>query len=115
MEDVLRLVKQIELGVRAFHRKETLHQDLKPDNIFVTRQNTVKIIDFGSCHIKGIAEISTPLIRDQILGTADYTAPEVILGYQPDSKADLFSIAVIAFEMLAGELPFKGHFVVVLQ
>jgi serine/threonine protein phosphatase PrpC len=109
VEDVLRLVKQIELGVRAFHRKETLHQDLKPDNIFVTRQNTVKIIDFGSCHIKGIAEISTPLIRDQILGTADYTAPEVILGYQPDSRADLFSIAVIAFEMLAGELPFKGQ------
>ncbi|GAA0784498.1 MULTISPECIES: bifunctional protein-serine/threonine kinase/phosphatase [Pseudomonadati] len=109
VEDVLRLMKQIELGVRAFHRKETLHQDLKPDNIFITRQNTVKIIDFGSCYIKGIAEISTPLIRDQILGTADYSAPEVILGYQPDGRADLFSIAVIAFEMLAGELPFKGQ------
>jgi len=109
VEDVLRLMKQIELGVRAFHRKETLHQDLKPDNIFITRQNMVKIIDFGSCYIKGIAEISTPLIRDQILGTADYSAPEVILGYQPDGRADLFSIAVIAFEMLAGELPFKGQ------
>lgn len=109
VEEVLRLVKQMELGIRAFHRRETLHQDLKPDNIFITRQSGVKIIDFGSCFIKGIAEISTPLVRDNILGTADYTAPEVILGYQSDGRADLFSLAVITFEMLAGELPFKGQ------
>ncbi|WP_445777662.1 protein kinase domain-containing protein [Shewanella sp.] len=108
VEDVLQLVKQIELGIRAFHRRETLHQDLKPDNIFITREGVVKIIDFGSCYIKGVAEISSPLTRDNILGTADYTAPEVILGYQADSRADLFSLAVIAYEMLAGELPFKG-------
>ncbi|WP_254693678.1 bifunctional protein-serine/threonine kinase/phosphatase [Shewanella sp. MEBiC00475] len=108
VEDVLLLLKQIELGIRAFHRRETLHQDLKPDNIFITREGVVKIIDFGSCYIKGIAEISSPLARDRILGTADYTAPEVMLGYQADGRADLFSLAVIAFEMLAGELPFKG-------
>ncbi|GGP83536.1 bifunctional protein-serine/threonine kinase/phosphatase [Shewanella ulleungensis] len=108
VEDVLLLLKQIELGVRAFHRRETLHQDLKPDNIFITRDGVVKIIDFGSCYIKGVAEISTPLTRDHILGTADYTAPEVILGFQADGRADLFSLAVIAYEMLAGESPFKG-------
>ncbi|HBF48041.1 MAG TPA: hypothetical protein DDW91_16950, partial [Shewanella frigidimarina] len=44
-----------------FHRRETLHQDLKPDNIFITREGVVKIIDFGSCYIKGVAEISSPL------------------------------------------------------
>ncbi|MDO6611911.1 bifunctional protein-serine/threonine kinase/phosphatase [Shewanella sp. 1_MG-2023] len=109
VEDVLQLLKQIETGIRAFHRKETLHQDLKPDNIFITREGVVKIIDFGACHIKGIAEINTPLKRDQILGTADYTSPEVILGYQSDGRADLFSFAVIAYEMLAGEPPFKGQ------
>lgn len=109
VEDVLQLLKQIETGIRAFHRKETLHQDLKPDNIFITREGVVKIIDFGACHIKGIAEITTPLKRDQILGTADYTSPEVILGYQADGRADLFSFAVIAYEMLAGEQPFKGQ------
>ena len=108
VEEVLLLLKQIELGVRAFHRRETLHQDLKPDNIFITRDGVVKIIDFGSCYIKGIAEISSPLTRDRILGTADYTAPEVMLGYQADGRADLFSLAVIAFEMLAGQLPYKG-------
>ncbi|GIU53123.1 bifunctional protein-serine/threonine kinase/phosphatase [Shewanella sp. KT0246] len=109
VEDVLLLLKQVETGIRAFHRKETLHQDLKPDNIYLTRDGVVKIIDFGACHIKGIAEINTPLKRDKILGTADYTSPEVILGYQSDGRADLFSFAVIAYEMLAGEQPFKGQ------
>lgn len=108
VQEVLVLLKQIESGVRAFHRKETIHQDLKPDNILLTYEGQIKLIDFGSCHIKGIAEIATPLQRDCILGTADYSAPESVLGYRVTNKADLFSMAVITFEMLTGQLPFKG-------
>ncbi|CAM3287730.1 bifunctional protein-serine/threonine kinase/phosphatase [Shewanella violacea] len=108
VQEVLPLLKQIESGVRAFHRKETIHQDLKPDNILLTYEGQIKLIDFGSCHIKGIAEIATPLQRDSILGTADYSAPESVLGYRVTNKADLFSMAVITFEMLTGKLPFKG-------
>ncbi|MCL1049244.1 protein kinase [Shewanella abyssi] len=108
VQQVLGLLKQLEAGVRAFHRKETLHQDLKPDNLIITNDGRLKIIDFGSCYIKGIAEITTPLQRDKILGTAEYSAPESILGYQVTQKADLYSIAVIAFEMLTGQLPFGG-------
>ena len=108
IQEVLALLKQLEMGVRAFHRKETLHQDLKPDNLVLTKNGQLKIIDFGSCYIKGIAEISSPLERDRILGTADYSAPESILGYQVTQSTDLYSIAVIAFEMLTGQLPFNG-------
>lgn len=108
VQEVLLLLKQIEAGVRAFHRKETIHQDLKPDNILLTYEGQIKVIDFGSCHIKGIAEIATPLQRDIILGTADYSAPESVLGYRVSNSADLFSLAVITFEMLTGQLPFKG-------
>lgn len=108
VQEVLVLLKQVEAGVRAFHRKETIHQDLKPDNILLTYEGQIKVIDFGSCHIKGIAEIATPLQRDIILGTADYSAPESVLGYRVTNSADLFSLAVIAFEMLTGQLPFKG-------
>lgn len=108
VQEVLLLLKQIESGVRAFHRKETLHQDLKPENILLTYEGQIKLIDFGSCYIKGIAEIATPLKRDIILGTADYSAPESVLGYRVSNKADLFSMAVITFEMLTGQLPFKG-------
>jgi serine/threonine protein phosphatase PrpC len=108
VQEVLMLLKQIESGVRAFHRKETLHQDLKPDNIFLTYEGQIKIIDFGACYVKGVAEIATPLQRDKILGTADYSAPESVLGYRVSNQADLFSLAVVAFEMLTNQLPFKG-------
>ncbi|WP_338056214.1 bifunctional protein-serine/threonine kinase/phosphatase [Shewanella pneumatophori] len=105
---VLGILNQIEAGLRAFHRKETLHQDLKPENILIDNNGQVKIIDFGACYIKGIAEISTSLERDSILGTADYSAPEVLLRYKASYQVDLYSLAVIAFEMLTNELPFKA-------
>lgn len=108
VEDILLMLKQIELGLRAFHRRETLHQDLKPDNIIVGHDGRVSLIDFGACLIKGVTEITTPLMRDTLLGTADYTAPEVILGMAPTIRSDLFSLAVISYEMLTGRAPFQG-------
>ncbi|ABV87137.1 bifunctional protein-serine/threonine kinase/phosphatase [Shewanella pealeana] len=108
IQQVLRILSQVVVGLRAFHRKETLHQDVKPDNILIDKNGQVKIVDFGACFIKGIAEISTPFIRDIPLGTADYSAPETLLRYPVNAKADLYSLATIAYEMLTGELPFNG-------
>lgn len=102
------LLEQLVKGVRAFHRRETLHQDLKPDNILVTPCGEVKIIDFGSCFVAGIAEIAAPIERDIALGTATYSAPEPVLGRKPSVKSDLFSIAVIFYEMLTGKKPYEG-------
>lgn len=100
---------QIVKGVRALHRKETLHQDLKPDNILVDANGQVTIIDFGSCLVAGIAEIAVPIVRDMVLGTANYSAPEPVLGRKSGPQADIFSAAVVAFEMLAGQQPFEGN------
>lgn len=108
VEAVLGIVVQIELGLRAFHRREVLHHDVKPDNILIQADTQVKLIDFGACQVKGILEIDTPLVRDTVLGTADYSAPEVISGMASDSRSDLFSLAVICYEMLTGRLPFEG-------
>ena len=102
------LIDQIAKGIRAMHRRETLHQDIKPDNILIDRSGQVKIIDFGACHVAGIAEIVTPLQRDIALGTASYSAPEYVLGQKANYRADLFSLAVISYEMLTGKLPFGG-------
>ncbi len=107
-QDVIYLVEQICKGLRAFHRRETLHQDLRPANIMVDRNGEIKIIDFGSCLVKGIAEISSPIARERILGTAEYSPPETILHGRSDEKSDLFSLAVIVFEMLTGTAPFDG-------
>ncbi|MDO9423748.1 MAG: bifunctional protein-serine/threonine kinase/phosphatase [Methylobacter sp.] len=103
-----KIIEQIAKGLRAFHRMEMLHQDLKPENIMFDKNGVVKIIDFGSVKIAGIAEI-TPLDHsktDNILGTLNYTAPEYHLGQRGTVKSDLFSLAVITYEMLNNALPF---------
>ena len=102
VEKVVSIISQIVEGVRALHRKDTLHQDLKPDNILLDSQGQVKIIDYGSCHVGGIAEISTPFERRSALGTLDFSAPEYRLGSKPTTRADLFSIAVISYYLLTG-------------
>ncbi|OUS26084.1 serine/threonine protein kinase [Gammaproteobacteria bacterium 45_16_T64] len=108
VQDVIYLVEQIIKGLRALHRRETLHQDIKPGNIMIDKHGEAKIIDFGSCYISGIAEISTPLERDGVLGTASYSAPEVVLRGVSTAQSDIFSLAVIVFEMLTGKKPFEG-------
>ena len=106
LEDVREIVQQIAAGLRAFHRLEMVHQDLKPENLMIDRYGTVKIIDFGSTHIAGIEEITTPLSRDNLLGTRNYTAPEYLQGLQGDNVSDLYSLGVIAYELLTGRLPY---------
>jgi serine/threonine protein phosphatase PrpC len=108
VQDVIVIIQQVLKGLRAFHRRETIHQDLKPGNIMLDRYGEAKIIDFGSCHVKAIAEIATPLERDGILGTATYAAPEAVLEGQSLQQSDIFSVAVILFEMLTNKLPFSG-------
>lgn len=107
-----KIVEQIAKGLLAFHRMEMLHQDLKPENIMFTKDGTVKIIDFGSVKIAGIAEIISPEQNhdETILGTLNYSAPEYHLGERGSVKSDLFSLAVITYEMINGALPFGREF-----
>ena len=106
MEDVREIVRQIAAGLRAFHRQEMIHQDVKPENIMIDRYGTVKIIDFGSTKIAGIEEIATPLDQQNILGTRNYSAPEYLQGYSGNNVSDIYSLGVITYEMLTGHLPY---------
>ena len=106
VDEVRNIVKQLAAGLRAFHRLEMIHQDLKPENIMIDEHGTVKIIDFGSTKIAGIEEITTPLDRQNMLGTLNYTAPEYLQGYAGSNVSDIYSLGVIAYEMLSGELPY---------
>lgn len=107
IKDAVELIESIIKGVRSFHRKDTLHQDLKPDNIIIAANGPV-IIDFGSCFVAGVQEMATPFERDTILGTLDYSAPEYRYGAKINEKSDQFSLAVILYEMLTAKLPY-GH------
>jgi protein phosphatase len=105
---VIRIVKQIIKGLRAFHRQEMLHCDLKPENIIISTIGEVKIIDFGSTRIAGVAELSSPILSLNNQGTQGYTAPEVILDDEVSQESDRFSLAVIVYEMLSGHLPYQN-------
>lgn len=100
------LINKIIQGLRAFHRMEMLHRDLKPENIMLAKNGDIKIIDFGSVKIAGIQEINTPVERMELLGTKNYTAPEYLLGTEGSNRSDIYSLGVIAYEMLTGELPY---------
>lgn len=106
LESMRDIIEQIAAGLRAFHRQEMLHQDLRPENIMIDRTGTVKIIDFGSTAVAGLNEIVSSPAAGEILGTAQYSAPEYFIGEPGTSRSDLFSLGVIAYQMLSGRLPY---------
>jgi serine/threonine protein phosphatase PrpC len=108
LETVRGIVEQIARGLRAFHRKEMLHQDLRPENIMIDKTGTAKIIDFGSARIAGVIE-GMPGANDEILGTVQYAAPEYFRGEGGSPRSDLFSLGVITYQMLTGKLPYGAQ------
>jgi protein phosphatase len=107
--DAVELTEQLIRGIRVFHRKDTLHQDLKPDNIVISSKGPM-IVDFGSCWVAGVEEVIAPFTRDIVLGTADYSAPEYRYSGKVGPASDQFSLAVLLYEMLTGKLPYGSHY-----
>ena len=98
LETVRGIVEQIARGLRAFHRKEMLHQDIRPDNIMIDATGTVKIIDFGSTRITGVVEAAPSGMRDDILGAQQFGAPEYFSA-AATSRFDIFSLDDITYQM----------------
>ncbi len=107
LETVRNIIEQVAIGLRAFHRQEMIHQDLRPDNIMIDETDTVKIIDFGSVQVAGLSELESPIEQQTVLGTALYTAPECFLGELGSARSDQFSLGVICYQMLSGEHPYS--------
>lgn len=108
MAIVLSIVKQIIQGLRAFHRQEMLHCDLKPENIMIDEIGQVKLIDFGSARIAGVSELVNPVNTLGNQGTQGYSAPEVILSESVSQASDQFSLGAIVYEMLTSRLPYEN-------
>ncbi len=104
LETVRTIVGQVASGLRAMHRKSVLHLDLKPGNIMINQAGVVKLIDFGSSRLEDSGASKTHG------GTVDYSAPELLTGSPPSNFADIFSLAVIAYEMLTSKLPYGRGF-----
>lgn len=106
---VVDLADKLVQGLRAFHRRETLHQDLKPDNV-VLRGDDPVILDFGSVYVAGVDEIATTFGRERALGTLEYSAPEYRLQRPRSAASDQFALAVMLYELLTGHHPFGSGY-----
>src|ERR687884_2322304 len=96
---------QIAEALRAAHERDVIHRDIKPHNILVTEMGDVKVTDFG---IARAAASSTMTRTGHILGTAHYISPEQAMGEHVGPASDLYSLGVVLYEMLTGELPFDA-------
>ena len=106
LDSVRGIVEQLALGLQALHGREMLHQDVRPENVMIDRTGTVKIIDLASAHVAGLADSNGERDALAIAGTLQYTAPEYFVGQGGSARSDLFSLAVITYQMLTGQLPY---------
>jgi serine/threonine protein phosphatase PrpC len=102
------IIDQIAKGLRALHRRDMIHQDIRPENIMIDRDGTVKIIDLGSATVAGVEE-AAPGVLGLMPGTFQYTAPEYLSGDAVSWRSDQYALGVIAYEMLTGRLPYGTH------
>jgi serine/threonine protein kinase/Tfp pilus assembly protein PilF len=103
----IQIIKQVIQGLSAAHEKGVIHRDIKPANVFITRDGTVKILDFGLAKLAG----QTVLTKEgSTLGTVAYMSPEQAQGNKVDEKSDIWSLGVVLYEMITGQRPFRGDY-----
>ncbi|GAB4255094.1 MAG: Stk1 family PASTA domain-containing Ser/Thr kinase [Thermoleophilia bacterium] len=105
-DHVVSIAQQILEALRFAHRRDVIHRDIKPQNIIVDDEGRVKVTDFG---IARAGSASTMTETGSILGTAHYLSPEQAQGGHAEAASDLYSLGVVMYEMITGQLPFTGE------
>jgi serine/threonine-protein kinase len=107
VENFLKVAAQAAEALESAHREGIVHCDIKPENIMITPEGAVKVLDFGVAKRLPRSDESTTMERGQS-GTPSYMAPEVLLNHGIDGRADLFSLGIVFYEMLTGRHPFQA-------
>jgi serine/threonine protein kinase len=105
MKQAIEIGIQIADGLAAAHDKGIIHRDIKPENIMIRKDGIAQIMDFGLAKLRGVTRLTK---EGSTLGTAGYMSPEQVQGHEADHRSDIFSLGVLLFEMITGQLPFKG-------
>ncbi|HMK39901.1 MAG TPA: serine/threonine-protein kinase, partial [Bacteroidota bacterium] len=106
MQTAIEYAIQIGEALQEAHSKGIVHRDIKTDNIMVNAKNQIKVMDFGLAKLRGSLKLTK---SRSTVGTLAYMAPEQIQGGEVDARSDIFSFGVVLYEMLTGQLPFKGE------
>ncbi len=105
LKQVVEIGVQVADGLAAAHEKGIVHRDIKTENIMIRKDGIVQIMDFGLAKLHGASRLTK---EGSTVGTVGYSSPEQIQGLETDHRTDLFSLGVVLYELISGELPFKG-------
>ncbi len=103
-KDVLLMLATVADALDYAHQQGVVHRDIKPANIMITKDQTVKVMDFGIAKMASSSKTQTNIV----LGTPTYMSPEQIAGKKVDGRSDIFSLGIVLFELLAGQPPFTA-------
>lgn len=104
-EEALDIMKQLTMAIQHAHEHNIIHRDVKPQNVLVKDDGTVKITDFGIAMVHDSLSLTQ---GESILGSAHYLAPETTRGEAPTKQVDIYALGIVFYELLSGTVPFKG-------
>ena len=108
IKEIINIAIQIAEGLSAAHEKGIIHRDIKPENIMIRKEGRIQIMDFGLAKLNSSNYTSRTTRIGSTMGTLSYMSPEQVQGLDVDFRTDIFSFGIVLFELLTGDLPFKG-------